>query len=91
MAIATNEQRMAAKGWVNLNTDSLEVNIALLNEDGCSIFRQSIKGQIEKPVMGKVHAGKILLAPVSNLAKSVAQVDCEVFYTGRVKHPEKKK
>jgi hypothetical protein len=91
VALSTTEHRMAAKGWLNLNTDSLDVNIGLLNEYGCSIFRQSITESIKEPKIGKVQAGKIILAPVANLAKSVAQVDCEVFYEGIVKHPMKKK
>lgn len=49
VAFTTNKNRMAGKGWINLMTDSLNIEIALLNNKGCSQYSQSIKGYINKP------------------------------------------
>jgi len=87
VAFTTIENRMAAKGWINLNTDSLNVQVALLNEKGCSLYSQSVSGKIEEPDVGKVKVMKSLLAPVTNLVKW----ECEVFYDGKVKQPDVKK
>lgn len=86
VAFTTNKNRMAAKGWINLMTDSLNIEIALLNKKGCSQYSQSIKGDIHKPEMGKVKVVKSLLAPVTNIVKG----ECDVFYNGKVKQPAKK-
>ena len=83
---------MAAVGIIDLAADSLKVHFALLNKDGCSVFKQGASGSLEKPKMGKVKVVETLLvAPVTNLVKSMEGKHCEVFYDGRVKQPEKKK
>ena len=87
VAFTTNDNRMAAKGWLNLLSDSLIIEIALLNNKGCSIYSQPISGKIEDPEMGKVKVVKSLLAPVTNLVTKVGEVECDVFYDGKVKQP----
>ena len=89
VAFTTNENRMAITGQVNLLSDSLNIGIGLLNKKGCSIYSQSISGDISKPDMGKVKIVKSLLAPVTNLVSNVGEVECDVFYDGKVKQPEK--
>lgn len=90
VAFTTQQNRLAAKGWINLLTDSLSIDIALLNEKGCSIYSQSVLGDIGKPHMGKVKVVKSLLAPVTNLVSNVGEMKCDVFYDGKVKQPEEK-
>jgi hypothetical protein len=89
VAFTTEKNRMAAKGLINLVTDTIVVQIALLNEQGCSIFTQSLSGKMEDPKTGKIKVVKSIFAPVTNLVNKVGRGDCEVFYKGRVKHPEK--
>ncbi len=86
VAFTTKENRLAAKGEISLITDSLNIDIALLNEKGCSLYSQSVKGDLHEPDMGKVKVMKSLLAPVTNLVKG----ECDVFYDGKVKQPAKK-
>ncbi len=89
VAFTTEENRMAARGSIDLVTDTLSIQIALLNPQGCSVFSQSISGKIEEPDMGKVKVVKSLLAPITNMVDKMAGTECEVFYDGRVKHPGK--
>jgi hypothetical protein len=84
VAFATDKNRMAAKGEVNLKADSLFVEIALLNERGCSLFVQQIQGRIEDPALGKLKVVNQILSPVSSLVKSIFTKKCPPFYNGRV-------
>ena len=86
VAFTTHKNRMAAKGKINLITDTLNLEIALLNKKGCSQYSQSIKGDIHKPEMGKVKVVRSLLAPITNIVAG----ECDVFYNGKVKQPAKK-
>ena len=89
VAFTTNENRMAIKGQVNLLSDSLNIEIGLLNEKGCSIYSQSISGDVNNPDMGKVKVVRSVLAPVTDLVNKVGEVKCDVFYSGKVKQPNK--
>lgn len=91
VAFTTEKNRMATKGWIDLNTDSLNITISLLDEHGASIFSQGISGDIKTPEMSKVKAGKLFFAPVTNMAKSIGIGKNKVFYDGVVKHPIKEK
>jgi len=91
VAFSTDNNRIAAHGWINLKTDSLSLTIAALDKNGCSIISQDLYGKLEDPDMGDVQVVKSLLAPVTNLVKGAIGVECEVFYEGKVKHPEKRK
>ncbi len=87
IAFTTPENRIAASGWINLGLDSLDITLALLNQKGCSILSQNIKGSIKDPKLDDVHVISKLLAPITNLVKSDKESDCIPFYTGIVKHP----
>lgn len=90
VAFATNKNRVAAKGWINLVTDSLDISFAILNKTGCSIFTQDLFGDLNKPKMGEVKVMRTLLAPVTNLYNDIVGNDCTVFYNGTVKQPVNK-
>lgn len=90
VAFTTSENRMAARGQINLLTDSLNIEIALLNEKGCSLYSQDISGNLLEPEMGKVKVVKSVVGPVSNLVDKVGITECDVFYNGKVKQPEEK-
>jgi AsmA protein len=88
VAFTTKKNRIAANGWLNFATDSLELTIALLNKNGCSIFSQDLFGSFGEPETGDIKVVGTILAPVTNLLDDVFGSDCEVFYDGSVKHPE---
>jgi len=90
VAFATNENRVAAKGWINIVTDSLDISFAVLNESGCSILTQDLFGSLDKPQMGEVKVMKTLFAPVTNLYNDIVGNDCVKFYNGTVKKPVNK-
>lgn len=91
VAFSTENNRIAALGWIDFKTDSLFISIAALNDQGCSIMSQDLFGELANPDMGDVKVVKSLFAPVTNLVKGAFGVECDVFYDGEVKHPVKQK
>ncbi|MGB5238693.1 MAG: AsmA family protein [Flavobacteriaceae bacterium] len=89
VAFATLNNRVAAQGWLDMKTDSLDFSIGILNDKGCAIYNQRIFGSSAKPEYSKVKFVKTLLAPVTNVVKAALGVKCEVFYDGIVVHPQK--
>ncbi len=88
VAFTTDKNRFAAKGWLNFAADSLDLTIAVLDKNGCSIFSQNVFGKMNEPEPGKLKIVGTLLAPVTNLIDDIFGSDCEKFYTGSVKHPD---
>ncbi len=86
VAFCTKENRIAAKGWLNITTDSLDVAFAVINAKGCSKLSQRVGGSLKKPNMGELIILSTLIAPVTNLFK--VESNCKPFYTGSVKHPK---
>ncbi|MEA1898155.1 MAG: hypothetical protein U9N53_10895, partial [Bacteroidota bacterium] len=90
VAFATEKNRIAAKGWLNFISDSLDITIGVVNPKGCEILSQQVQGTLKEPNLGKVHIIAKLFAPVSNIFKDKYGDDCDSFYTGKLKHPELK-
>lgn len=88
VAFSTDKNRIAIKGFINFPDDSLNITLALLNKYGCSIFNQSIHGDLNSPTLSKVKVVGTILAPVTNLIDDIFGADCDVFYKGIVKHPK---
>ena len=88
VAISTINNRIAAKGWMDINTDSLNFTFAVLDEEGCSILNQDIYGRLTSPEMGKVKIANVLFAPTLNLVEDIFGGDCDAFYEGAIIHPE---
>jgi AsmA protein len=86
-AFATDKNRVALTGTIGFSNSNLDLTIALLNTNGCSIFSQQVYGNLNSPTMGKVKVVGTVLAPVTNLVDDVTGKDCIVFYSGSVKHP----
>ncbi|MCU4174778.1 AsmA-like C-terminal region-containing protein [Carboxylicivirga sp. N1Y90] len=91
VAFSSEENRIAAKGYYNLNNDELSAEIALLNQKGCSIISQAVEGTGAKPEVGQIKIIHTLLAPIRNLLEDALFKECEPFYTGKVQHPENAK
>jgi hypothetical protein len=91
VAFATLENRMAAKGWMDMKSDSLDVTVAIVDVNGCSMINQNIYGHSKDPQFSQVKILKTLFAPVTKLLNNITATECETFYEGRVEHPEKAK
>ena len=87
-AFTTNKNRIALTGSIGFAKNNLDLTIALLNKNGCSIFSQQVSGDLDEPTMGKVKVVGAMLAPVTNLVDDVTGKDCILFYQGSVEHPE---
>jgi hypothetical protein len=87
-AFTTTKNRIAAQGFINLSKESLDLTIALLNKNGCSIFSQRAYGDLNSPTFSRVRVLQMILAPVTNLINDIFGNDCDVFYDGTIKHPE---
>ncbi len=90
VAFSTNKNRIASNGFINFPDDSLSITFALLNKYGCSIFNQSINGDLNSPTLSKVKVVGTILAPVTNLVDDIFGTDCDVFYSGAIAHPKDK-
>lgn len=91
VAMATNENRVALTGnldFVNGRFD--DVTVALVDDDGCALARQRIRGPFGQPVVEKPHVLATVTGPARKLvrqAKDLLGGKCEVFYTGSVEPP----
>ncbi len=63
LAFSTDENRVEAKGWIDLGRDSLDVTFAVVDANGCSIIEQrlarnaspSIRAVCRSPRKNKLH------------------------------------
>jgi len=90
VAFATEESRVAAKGWLDFQKDSLDISFAVIDKKGCNVIGQDLYGSTKNPEKSQIKLISTLLAPVTNLLELTLGINCEPFYEGRVKHPEKK-
>jgi len=90
LAFSTEENRVAAKGWIDLPKDSLDAVFAVVDQNGCSIIEQQIYGSIKEPEKSSIRFLETIIAPLTNLLQAAIGRDCEVFYEGQVQHPESK-
>ena len=91
-ALATHHNRVALKGKLDLVNERFDnVTVALLDDKGCAIFKQTISGSFDSPQIGMVSTVESLAGPLFDLyrkAKRFAQAGkCEVFYNGAVQQP----
>lgn len=93
VAMATNENRMALTGGLDLvNEQFNDVTMALIDAQGCAKVRQKIRGTFQKPVVEKPGVLKSLAGPALKLLKKGRDLfpggECEVFYAGSVAPPK---
>jgi AsmA protein len=89
-ALATHHNRVALKGKLNLVSERYDnVIVALLDDQGCAKFKQSISGSFGNPQVSAVSAVESFAGPIFNLyqkAKRFVQSGkCDVFYNGAVR------
>jgi AsmA protein len=88
VAFATEKNRIAAQGYINVADDTLSITFAILNKDGSARLAQNIHGQLDRQEFGDIKIIESILAPVTNLFDYVLPFEDVIFYSGSVHHPE---
>jgi AsmA protein len=88
-ALATHHNRAALKGKLNLVSERFDnVTVALVDDKGCPIFKETISGSFDSPRTGTVSAVESLAGPFLDLYRKAKRFvqggKCEVFYKGSV-------
>ena len=88
-ALATRHNRVALKGKLNLVSGRFDnVTVALLDDKGCPILKQTISGSFGNPRPGAMNAAESLAGPFLGLYRKAKRFvqggKCEVFYSGAV-------
>jgi AsmA protein len=96
VAMATKKRRIAMKGGLNFNDNRFEdVVVAVVDEHGCAVLTQKVRGPFNRPEIGNINVLKSLTNPVANLLKSAVKLfsnkACVEFYSGSVAPPEPNK
>lgn len=83
VAFSTQQNRIALQGSLNLRQDYFtNIEFALINNEGCAVFKQSITGGFSSPKVSDVRVVKTLLGPVKNIFRGKK---CKhPFYEGSV-------
>lgn len=92
VAMATRHNRIALQGQLDLvNEQFVDVNMALIDDDGCSLVQQKIGGSFAQPEADQPQLLATVAGPVLKiLQQGVALLTddhCEVFYRGTVQAP----
>jgi AsmA protein len=92
VAMATNKHRMALLGGLDIaNARFVDVTLALLDQKGCAVVEQKIKGSFVKPVVEQPNVFTSLAGPAIKLLNKGRKLlpggECEVIYTGTVAAP----
>jgi hypothetical protein len=92
VALTTRKNRVALKGRLDIVKERFDdVNVAVVDEKGCAIFIQHIRGPFRSPVSEKENRLKTIAGPLINLYKNTEKYlgfgACPVFYAGALKHP----
>jgi AsmA protein len=92
VAMATNENRVAARGGLDfVNDQFVDATVALIDDKGCASARQKVHGTFQEPVVEKPDFIHSLAGPALELLKKGRSIfpgsACEVFYEGSVAPP----
>jgi uncharacterized protein involved in outer membrane biogenesis len=92
VAMATKVRRIAMKGGLNFIDNRFEdAVVAVLDQHGCAVITQKVRGPFSRPEIGNINILKSLTSPVTNLLRSVVKLfdsrPCDVFYSGSVAPP----
>ena len=94
VAFSTEENRLALNGTLDIGESRIEeLRIALVDSDGCAVIEQAVSGPFSDPQVTRAEtlAQVAVIGPVLDLfvqgAEAIADVDCELFYSGSVAQP----
>ncbi len=83
VAFRTNKYRIAMTGKLDFKNDVYqEVNISLLNNDGCAAFSQKINGPFIDPETESINAFGTIFGPVDNLWREPDQTFTKAMHNG---------
>ena len=99
VAIATQKHRIAVKGKLNLVSERYEnLVLAVIDEKGCSKFKQTLNGPFKKPKIDTKEALQSAVTAVSGLfglkvpqlqnKPTQQEAKCDNFYSGSVQPPK---
>lgn len=93
VAMATTQYRVALQGQLDLvNAQFVDVTMAMIDRDGCSLVRQNVHGSFVQPNIDPPQILNTIAGPVLKLFQQGAALftddACEAFYTGKVIAPE---
>ncbi len=96
VAMATKKRRVAMTGGLDFNDDHFEdVVVAVVDERGCAVLTQKVRGPFGRPEIGNINVLKSFTNPVTNFLKGAERLfrhkPCEEFYSGSVAPPEGQK
>jgi len=89
VALSTKSNLVSTDGWYDIQTDSLDFKISVLDKRGCDLVGQRIYGKALDPQYGKVKILKTFLGPVTNFFRNMGLAKCDTIYSGRVEYPNK--
>ncbi|MBZ2188952.1 AsmA family protein [Alcanivorax sp. JB21] len=94
VAMATERNRIALRADLDLSARSIQdAAVAVINQDGCAVIQQRIRGSFDAPDIDEPAIVDALLgAPLALLqrgldALSIKREDCDSFYNGEVSPP----
>lgn len=88
LAMSTERSRLASLGNYNINKDSLDFRLLIVDKHGCALADQSLYGTSDNIESGKVKIVKTLVGPFTNFFRNVGLADCKMLYDGKVAYPE---
>ena len=89
VALSTKNNLVSTDGWYDIQNDSLDFKISILDKRGCDLVGQRIYGRSIDPQYGKVKLLKTFFGPVKNFFRDLGIAKCDTIYRGRVVHPNK--
>jgi len=92
VALATGQHRVALQGELDFVNETFnDVTVALIDAEGCTKVRQTIRGSFQNPEVEQPSVLKSLTGPVRKLIKLGRELfpggECEEFYAGSVAAP----
>ncbi len=93
VALATNKHRVALTGRIDLPKERFdEITVALVDDKGCVLAGQTIRGAFRHPRIEKATIAKAVAPPeeepTGRPGETVPRKECVVFYAGSVPPPE---
>jgi len=92
VAMATRHNRVALQGQLDLaNEQFIDVTMALIDREGCSLVRQEVGGSFTQPQVERPDVIVTLVGPLLKILEQGVSLftdePCEVFYSGAVRTP----
>jgi len=93
VALATTRHRVALQGRIDLPGERFdEITVALVDDRGCPLAGQTIRGPFRLPRIALATAAKTIKPegkiPIAQSKEPAPKEGCEVFYAGSVPPPE---